>query len=178
MAGKSPAELPDDDARQQARQLVQGPAIGLLITGALNSLVATAIAFVLAWKMSASTSSVNPMAAALLVALAVSLFCSGFVIFGALKMMRLEAYRWAIAASILAILISPSNVISLAIGIWSLVVLSRADVRTAFARRGRVKSPLGRPRREKGGSALRLWRLTWPRFHLLCWWERRGTGRQ
>ena len=56
-------------------------------------------------------------------------------------MMRLESYGLAIAASILAILISPTNVIGLAIGIWSLVVLNRADVRAAFAERERRKAP-------------------------------------
>ena len=40
----------------------------------------------------------------------------------------------AVVASILAIIISPSNLIGLPIGIWALVVLSQREVRAAFAR--------------------------------------------
>ena len=57
------------------------------------------------------------------------------MIFAALKMKRLQAYGLAVAASILAIIISPGNLIGLPIGIWALVVLSQRDVRAAFGRK-------------------------------------------
>ena len=85
--------------------------------------------------MSGTPGSHGPIILAL--PLLACLLFSSFEIFAALKMKQLEAYGLAIAASILAILISPSSVIGLPIGIWSLVVLSRADVRAAFARRVR-----------------------------------------
>jgi hypothetical protein len=56
------------------------------------------------------------------------------MIVGAVQMMRLKSYGWAMTASILALLpCSPAGIIGLAMGIWSLVVLSRKDVRSAFA---------------------------------------------
>jgi hypothetical protein len=56
------------------------------------------------------------------------------MIVGALRMMRLKSYGWAMTASILALLpCSPAGIIGLVMGIWSLVVLSRSDVRAAFA---------------------------------------------
>ena len=55
------------------------------------------------------------------------------MIIGALKMMRLESYRWAMTASILALLpCSPVSLLGLAAGIWSLVVLNRRGVAAAF----------------------------------------------
>ena len=63
----------------------------------------------------------------------------------ALKMQRLKAYPLAIIASILAMLVFPGNVIGLPIGIWSLIVLSRPDVRAAFGRP--VRSPTARETR-------------------------------
>ncbi len=56
------------------------------------------------------------------------------MIVAGLRMKRLEAYSLAITGSILAILITPGNLIGLPIGIWSLVVLSRREVREAFAK--------------------------------------------
>lgn len=61
-------------------------------------------------------------------------FAVGLVmIIGARKMMRLESYRWGMAASILALLpCSPVSLLGLAMGIWSLVVLNRRNVMAAF----------------------------------------------
>jgi hypothetical protein len=59
----------------------------------------------------------------------------------------LQAYGLAVAASILAILISPANLIGLPIGIWALVVLSQRDVRAAF-RRNRSGSASYQPNTE------------------------------
>lgn len=154
-----PAPSTDDDAQQPARQLVQGPAVGLLVTGMLNWLTVPLFAIVMAYWTLSFASGPMMIVVPLIVALLASLFFSSFVIFAALKMKQLEAYRLAIVASILAILISPSNMIGLAIGIWSLVVLSRADVQAAFARRERKKAP-SRPasstERRLGTAALGL----------------------
>ncbi len=55
-----------------------------------------------------------------------------FILFGAFQMLRLRSYAWAVAASILAIV--SCGLISLAMGIWALIVLGRQDVRETFAR--------------------------------------------
>ncbi len=63
---------------------------------------------------------------------------SSLIILGAFKMMRLEAYPLAIAASVLAMITTPGNLAGLPVGIWSLITLCRKDVRAAFAQRKRA----------------------------------------
>jgi serine/threonine protein kinase len=127
-------------AQEQIRKLVQGPAIGLIVTGAVSALAIVAILLLLLVFVSRNTNE-SPLFVPVFVPVLLGVAFGGFVIIGGTKMMRLESYGLAIAASILAILISPTNVIGLAIGIWSLVVLNRADVRAAFAERERRKAP-------------------------------------
>jgi hypothetical protein len=64
----------------------------------------------------------------------VSLAVAGFMIFGALKMMRLQSYGIALATTILALIpcLSPCCCLTLPIGIWALVVMHAPDVRPAF----------------------------------------------
>src|SRR5262249_39536850 len=70
----------------------------------------------------------------ILPALAANFAIGVVMIIGARKMMRLESYRWAMAASIAALLpCSPISLLGLAMGIWSLVVLNRRNVIAAFA---------------------------------------------
>lgn len=57
---------------------------------------------------------------------------SAIVILAGLKMKRLESRRFAIAGSILAMFVSPGNVIGLPIGLWAIYILTRPEVRTAF----------------------------------------------
>src|SRR5207249_4967561 len=57
--------------------------------------------------------------------------CS-FILIAALKMKRLEAYPAAIAASILAMFVTPGNLVGLPIGVWSLTVLLRREVKQQF----------------------------------------------
>ena len=66
------------------------------------------------------------------------------VLIAALKTKRLQAY-WLSVDSILAIVISPSNLIGLPIGVWALVVLSQGEVRAAFA--ANIARQERRPRR-------------------------------
>ncbi|HZO85917.1 MAG TPA: hypothetical protein VFC26_11935, partial [Verrucomicrobiae bacterium] len=63
---------------------------------------------------------------------------SSLIILGAFKMMRLEAYPLAIAASVLAMITTPGNLAGLPLGIFSLITLFRKDVRAAFAQRKRA----------------------------------------
>jgi hypothetical protein len=121
-----------------------------LITGILNLLVPLVVLVFLGSGTSLPHLVVVPM----IVVLLASLCCSSLVISGALKMMRLEAFGLANAASILAILVSPTNLIGLGIGIWALVVLSRAEVRTAFDRRQGSRPHVAppTPRQQKLGT--------------------------
>ena len=73
-------------------------------------------------------------------------FTCAWIIFAAVKMKRLEAYWLAVAASVLAAIITPGNIIGLAIGVWALAVLSSRDVRAAFSRGGRRNGGSANPR--------------------------------
>lgn len=53
-----------------------------------------------------------------------------FIFFGALQMLRLQSYAWAIAAGILSII--SCSLIGLPFGIWALIVLSQPEVKDAF----------------------------------------------
>lgn len=64
----------------------------------------------------------------------VGLGCDSLVIVGALKMKKLESYGLAMTASIVAMLpcLSCGCLLGLPIGIWSLVVLNKPEVKSAF----------------------------------------------
>ena len=63
----------------------------------------------------------------------VGLLISGVILFGAIKMKKLESYGLAMTASILAMLpCSACCLVGLPIGIWSLVVLCKPEVKSAF----------------------------------------------
>jgi hypothetical protein len=76
-----------------------------------------------------------------------SLILCSLIIFAALKMQRLEAYRLAVIGSLLAIFVSPGNLIGLPVGIWSLAVLSRREVREAFGKARMLSPESARPKR-------------------------------
>jgi hypothetical protein len=63
-----------------------------------------------------------------------TLVISAIVLFGALKMMRLQSFGWAMAAAILAVIpcLSPCCCLGIPFGIWALVVLSKPEVKAAF----------------------------------------------
>lgn len=115
---------------------VKGPAIGLVVTGTLNWVAIPLIAVLMA-----SFAYGPDGQPALLVVPVIALVLCSLTIFGALKMKHLESYGWAITAAILAILVSPGNIIGLPLGIWALAVLSRSEVRAAFRRRVRKVPP-------------------------------------
>ena len=65
------------------------------------------------------------------------------ILFGALQMMRLRSYAWALAAAILSVV--ACSLIGLPMGIWALIVLAREDVRETFANAARSGSPRTNP---------------------------------
>src|SRR3954451_19020182 len=99
--------------------------------------------------------SVIGLALPILLALVASVGIGIVMIVGALKMMRLESYGWAMTASILALLpCSPVGLLGLVMGIWSLVVLNRRDVKEAFqaGRQGRLPATSPRARSASMGK--------------------------
>lgn len=129
--GTEPAAIQSPLAK--AREEVKHPAMGLVTTGILNWIAIPLIIFVTLGIVAGKGGSVSA-APTLLIPLSVMILSSVIIVAG-LKMKRLEAYPLAIIGSILAILVTPGNFIGLPVGIWSLVVLCRREVREAFGGR-------------------------------------------
>jgi capsular polysaccharide biosynthesis protein len=129
--------------RERIRREVRGPAIGLLVAGILNwILVPVAVGVIrwivpLEWKSLELTLSSTAVTSACVASLAL---CS-FIIYAALKIQRLEAHGAGLWAGVLAIVVAPGNIVGLPIGVWTLVVLSRREVRAAFSELSHGPSP-------------------------------------
>src|SRR6185436_14754609 len=118
---------------------VNGPAVGLIITAVLGFLVqlAALLINVLGVSFGALQSRrgdawMNMFSGTIGIASSIiTMLIAGLILFGALKMKKLESYGWAITASILALApcISPCCLVGLPIGIWALVVLSKPEVK-------------------------------------------------
>jgi len=78
-----------------------------------------------------------------LLAFFLSFIVAPIIIYGAVKMLNGLSYTWAKAASILAIIpfTSCCFLIGAPIGIWSLVVLSKPEVKMFFGRGGANNQP-------------------------------------
>jgi hypothetical protein len=127
-----------------AEQLVTGPAIALMIVGGLECLVALANLFSAAlisparqaqgpWRQMPPWANAMSSGPLLVVAAVLGILLGGLILFGAIKMKKLQSYGLAMTASIVAMLpCSLCCVIGLPLGIWSLVVLSKPEVKSAF----------------------------------------------
>ena len=142
------------DGRAAALQLVKGPAIALKVTAILNIILAVwslvrMVIFPL--KMQQFNSALqqlnNPQLEQLFqkwmhlaygplgaVSSLFGLALSVLILFGAAKMQSLRSYEFALTAAILAMLpcLTPCCCIGLPFGIWAVVVLSKAEVKSQF----------------------------------------------
>jgi hypothetical protein len=126
-----------------AADQVNGPAVGLIVTAIVGFLVQAGallmnvlgISFGAMQRRGTPDAWVNMFSGSIgIVGGILGIAVSVLILFGALKMKKLENHGWAIAASILALApcISPCCFIGLPIGIWSLVVLAKPEVKGAF----------------------------------------------
>jgi hypothetical protein len=123
---------PPAAALEAIRRDVKGPAIGLLVTAILNWILIPLALLVLVPAAQSSVPGARPFLPIPLLVITPLVLCT-FIVYAALKMMRLEARGAALVASVLAILVAPGNIIGLSLGVWALVVLCRREVRAAFA---------------------------------------------
>jgi hypothetical protein len=129
--------------RNVAEQKVRWPAIGMLVTAVLCILLQLAI--IVATLLGVEFPGMEQyqrdipqwaewMSGGMNIALALfGIAVSGFMIFGSIKLMRLESYGIALATAIIAMI--PCSVcccIGLPFGIWALIVMHAPDVRPAF----------------------------------------------
>jgi|SRR5215831_14264382 len=125
-----------------AADQVNGPAIGLMITAILGFLAQAGglIARLAGFAAMAGAQSGQPEWVTMfsgtvsIIAAIVGILTGILILFGGIKMRKLENFGLAMAASIIAMIpcISPCCLIGLPIGIWSLVVLSKPEVKGAF----------------------------------------------
>jgi serine/threonine protein kinase len=139
----APGSRPVATEEEQIRRQVSWPATGLLATGVLNWVLLPIVIFLLMPPLSRKAMEhfpPFPKYVAFMLLLTPFVMCS-FTIVAALRMRRLEGYSAAIIASILAMFVTPGNVIGFPIGVWSLVVLSRREVRQEFQKHKAAASP-------------------------------------
>ena len=126
-----------------AADQVSGPAVGLIVTAILGFLLqATALAMNLLGVgmgvlqgQAAPDAWVSMFSGTLgVIGSVLGIVVSGLILYGALKMKKLEKHGWAMTASVLALApcISPCCLVGLPIGIWALVVLAKPEVKSAF----------------------------------------------
>jgi hypothetical protein len=128
----------------KAESMVGAPAIGLLVVAGIGILyqLFSILMNLLGTGMgafSAASGSSGGMSSLFtgvigLVFNVIWLLLSGLVIYGALKMKKLESYGLAMAAAVVAALpcTSPCCVLGLPLGIWAIAVLVNQDVKSAF----------------------------------------------
>ena len=127
-------------------QMVQGPAIGLIVTAALGFIGCIAgiglnVVGITAGALEGEAAPEVPQWATMMsggfgiVQSILGLVLSVVIVMGALKMKKLESYTFAIIATIIAMVpcISPCCIVGLPIGIWALVVLNKPEVKGAFS---------------------------------------------
>lgn len=142
-----PVSPTDRELIESARQQVRGPAIGLIVGGCIAPVVGLPLALVALIRPSLVDSPTGFFwMPGLLVVLFWESLLGLFLIIGAQKMRHLESYGFAMVAAILAVLpiLRPLYLVSLPMGIWALIVLTRPDVKAAFARMKDRKGVTGR----------------------------------
>jgi predicted Ser/Thr protein kinase len=113
---------------------VRGPGVGLVVTGIVNWIGIPIAIAVLLYFAAGTEAGGDPFILLMMVALT-ALLASSLMIAAGLLMMRQRAYWLCVVGSLLALIVTPGNLIGLPIGIWALVVLSQRDVRQAFRAR-------------------------------------------
>ena len=149
----SPA--PEVSAAEDAWRQVKGPATGLIITAVLNW-ISIPVLLLVGLIYVTSDRAAHISGAPFLIPLSAFLLSIVILVAG-LKMRRLEAWTLSVVGSVLAILVTPGNLIGLPVGIWALVVLTRAEVRSAF--QARCQGHLGAPVRPAPAPGSGSWKV-------------------
>jgi len=122
---------------------VNGPATGLLVVAILGFLGQVAgLIYVLGFAAFAAQHAqmqqfggINFFSPVInIISAIIGIAVSGVILYGALKMRKLENHGLAMAASIVAMIpcISPCCLLGLPIGIWAITVLTKPEVKSAF----------------------------------------------
>ena len=120
------------DSESSVRGRLKVPAIGLRVAGIVDLLAAVAMVVIEVSLVGSVELSIRTIICGVMAL--VSLVLGIILLVGAARMRDLRSYPIAVLAAVVAIFpCALGFLISLPFGIWALVVLSRRDVRTAFA---------------------------------------------
>ncbi len=121
------------------------PAIGLIIVGILNGVIGILSLISVVLRLAGVLQMQIPMSKAeragynfglaMNFGIAIlSILIAPLIIFGAVKMLKGANFKWSKTSAILAMipLVSCCFVVGIPIGIWSLIVLHRSDVKAFF----------------------------------------------
>lgn len=137
-----PLSIAGSPANQDlAKGLVNGPGIFIMVSTGLSTLVTLLSIAINVFQIGIGTFSGAKGGLEFmlqgtfgLVANLILLVISILIFIGAVKMIKLKSHGWAMAASILCLICSNPCCcpLGLAAGIWSLIVLSKPEVKSAF----------------------------------------------
>lgn len=136
-------QMPQPPDQQQILALVKPPAIALIVVAVIGMLLALLAIGLNLLGMGLVAAEGNGDEETLIVMLSggfgvlgslIGLLVGAAIIMGALKMMKLQSWAFALAVSIVAMvpIVSPCCVLGLPVGIWALIILCRQDVKAAF----------------------------------------------
>lgn len=145
--GAVPAEGVD-----AAREALRGPANGLMFLGGLGLLLTLAVYVALIHSIGLEVIARRPQSWNMRLIFVMSLlaiFGAGFslMLVAGRRMAALQSFWTSAAGCVSAMLVTPSNIVGLPLGVWGLVVLRRPEVRRAFAAQRAVE------RTDPAGSA-------------------------
>lgn len=135
------SSLPPANPRDQ----VNLPAIFLIIVGAIGAAwkILVILLNALGVGLNAAGGGNNAMAGMMqgtigIVFGVIGIIVAGVIIFGGIKMKKLQSYGLALTAAIIAMIpcISPCCILGLPFGIWALIVLMKPEVKAAFGTGG------------------------------------------
>ena len=129
-------------SREMALLSVKGPAMALMIISAIGIAVYVLAILIFLFGLGLNMSSLSPEMRRMLVAnqgvvgilrALFGLAMNGAILYGAIKMMRLQGHTFAIVTCILAMLpCSCCCFFGMPFGIWGLVVLNKPEVKSQF----------------------------------------------
>ncbi len=120
-----------DEDLEAARLRLRRPAKGLKISGMINCV--TSVPLILVWMIFALTGELTSLPTLIIGGIGLITGTMGLLtVIAVQRMVRLQSYGLAIAASVLQFIALPGSLIGLGMGIWALVALAKNQVHVAF----------------------------------------------
>lgn len=133
---KNPYATQYDGVPSGAKSQVRGPAISLIIVASIGLLLGFfGLAFDVLVLAGGFGQFVDPEGTPVRLIWGIMLLAtSAIVLFGAIKMLKLESFGLAKTSAIIAVIpcIGPCIIFSIPFGIWALIVLGKPEVKNAF----------------------------------------------